>query len=153
MTAVSHSATVDPPTPPLLEAPPPPPPPVDESDAGKEETVKAPKGRRAVGGGCEGQCKGTANGTLRSALAGRGGQARGCYERALRNNAGAEGRLLVALRIGPQGQVCSASVSDQGLGDPGVVQCVRRMFLTGTFPPPAGGCVDVQVPLNFVRKE
>ena len=136
---------------PDLEAPPPPPPPVEELDAGKEPKVDRTAKRSAVGG-CD-NCNGTENPQLRSALAARGGQARGCYERVLRNNAGVEGRLLVNVTIGAQGQVCSARVTDQGLGDAAVANCVQRMFQSATFPPPSGGCVYAAVPLNFVQKK
>jgi len=128
--------------------PPPPPPPEEKPDAGKP-TVKRVSGG---GGGCAGECKGTATATLRSALAGKAGAARGCYERALRNNATLSGRLVVNVRVGPAGQVCSAGVASNALGDPGVASCVVGMFRSASFPPPTGGCVDAQVPMNFIPK-
>jgi len=129
--------------------PPPPPPPPPEEDAGK------PVGKKFVGvggGGCSGECKGTASAALRSALAGKAGAARGCYERGLRNNPTLQGRLVVNVRIGPAGQVCSAGVASNALGDPGVASCVVGMFRSATLPAPQGGCVDAQVPMNFVPK-
>ncbi len=152
-------ATTDPvptataaPTPTPDEPPPPPPP----EDAGKEaapkKVAKGGKVYKGGGGGCSGTCKGTASAALRSALRGKAGQARGCYERALRNNAALKGRLTVNVRIGPQGQVCSASVGSNTLGDPGVGSCVRQMFSSGKFPAPSGGCVDTAVPMNFVPR-
>jgi hypothetical protein len=151
--APTESAAVpEPSRAPTLEAPPPPPPPVEEPDGGNKDAGAEKPRRASIAGACEAECKGTASSQLRSALAARGGQARGCYERVLRTNAGLEGRLLVSARVGPSGQVCSLRVADQGLGDQGVANCVQRMFQTGGFPPPAGGCVDVQVPLNFVQK-
>jgi TonB family protein len=136
---------------PELEAPPPPPPPVEELDAGKAPKA-SPAVKKAVGGGCDGNCNGIETPQLRSALASRGAQAKGCYERALRNNAGVEGRLLVSVTVGAQGQVCSSRVTDQGLGDVAVANCVQRMFQSASFPPPAGGCVNMAVPLHFVQK-
>jgi outer membrane biosynthesis protein TonB len=147
----AQSAPVETQQAPELEAPPPPPPPVEELDAGKDQKLDR-TAKRAAPSGCDANCNGSASAQLRSALAGRGGQARGCYERVLRNNTGIEGRLLVSVTVGTQGQVCSARVTDQGLGDPAVANCVQRMFLSGTFPPPSGGCVNVDVPLNFVQK-
>ncbi len=149
--AVTPSAPVESPAPPELEVPPPPPPPIEELDAGKEPKTIGPA-KRGSAGGCDANCNGTENPQLRSALASRGAQARGCYERVLRNNAGVEGRLLVSVTIGTQGQVCSVRVTDQGLGDVGVANCVQRMFQSGTFPAPSGGCVYAAVPLNFVQK-
>lgn len=128
--------------------PPPPPPPPETPDAGKS-TIKrvAPNG-----GGCAGECKGQDSAALRSALAGKAGAARGCYERALRNNPTLSGRLVVNVRVGPGGQVCSAGVASNPLGDQGVASCVVGMFRSASFPAPQGGCVDAQVPMNFIPK-
>ncbi|HMR75904.1 MAG TPA: AgmX/PglI C-terminal domain-containing protein [Polyangiaceae bacterium] len=137
---------------PVLEAPPPPPPPVEE-DAGDKKAATDPK--RVVGGGgggCGGDCKGTATPQLQSALRGRAGQSRGCYERGLRQNSLLQGKITIAVRIGPAGQVCSANIASNSVGDPGVASCVLGMFRSGTFPAPKGGCVDAAVPMNFVPK-
>ena len=134
----------------VFEQPPPPPPPPDTPDDAGTTQVK--KGTYIAGGGCAGECKGADSSQLRSALAGKAGQARGCYERALRQTATLQGRLVVNVRVGPQGQVCSAGVGSNGLGDPGVASCVVGMFRSASFPAPAGGCVDAQGPMNFVPK-
>ena len=145
-------ATPPPPPPqaPMLEEPPPPPPPPEEVvDSGTKTTVIKKVG---ASGGCAGECTGKEPAGLRSALAAKAGQARGCYERALRQNATLSGRLAVSVRIGPGGAVCSANVAQNGLGDPGVASCVVAMFRGASFPAPEGGCVDAQVPMNFVPK-
>lgn len=153
--AQPQQPTAPPPPPPttpqVFEAPPPPPPPLPpvEEDAGKKPVTKLVGGG---GGGCAGECKGTATAALQSALAGKAGAARGCYERGLRQNAMLQGRLVVSVRVGPTGQVCSAGVASNGLGDPGVASCVVGLFRSASFPPPQGGCVDTQVPMNFVPK-
>ncbi len=130
-----------------------PPPPPPEEDAGKapEEDPKAPpkKAGGVGGGGCSGECKGTAPANFQSALRAKAGQARGCYDRALRQNSELQGKLTVALRVGPQGQACSVNVSGS-LGDPSVISCVTGLFRSGTYPAPSGGCVEAAVPLNFV---
>ena len=139
---------------PVFDNPPPPPPPVEEvkdAEAEKTETKKVVKG----GGGttaCSGPCNGTATSAVQGALRAKGGQARGCYERALRLNPTLQGRVMVSARVGAQGQMCSASISQNTLGDPGVAACISQMFRAGKFPPPKGGCVDVNVPLNFVPR-
>jgi len=129
--------------------PPPPPPPPPEEDAGKEPVGKIVG---TGGGACTGECKGTATAALQSALAAKAGAARGCYERGLRQNATLQGRLVISVRVGPGGQVCSAGVASNGLGDPGVASCVVGLFRSASFPSPEGGCVDTQVPMNFVPK-
>ena len=135
----------------LDEPPPPPPPPPVEADAGKPEEKKKVV---ATGGPnpCSKECTGTATAALTSALAGRAGQSRSCYEKALSSNATLEGTLTIGVKVGPGGQVCSARVVADGLHDPGVSNCVVNRFLGTTFPAPQGGCADVNVPLRFMPK-
>ena len=133
-----------------LEEPPPPPPKLVEEDAGKapQKTVV-----RKGGGsfGCGGDCSGPSP-QLQAALRGKAGQARGCYERALRQNNLLQGRVVVSVRIGPQGQVCNANIVQNALADPSVAGCVVQMFRAGSFPAPQGGCAEANVPMNFIPK-
>jgi hypothetical protein len=139
---------------PVFEEPPPPPPPVEElKDAGAAPKQAGKKLVSSGGGGCAGECKGEAPGNLRATLSAKGAQARGCYERALRQNNMLQGRIKIGLGIGPNGSVCSANVTSNELGDPGVASCVLQMFRSSTFPSPQGGCVDAEVPLKFEPKK
>jgi hypothetical protein len=136
---------------PVFEEPPPPPPP-PEPDAG---TAVAPVAKKRVSSGpspCSGTCKGTAPGALQGALGAAAGGARGCYERALRQNAMLQGKLVVAVKVGPSGAPCGASIASDTLGDPSISACVLQKFRSRTFPAPVGGCVDVQVPISFKPK-
>lgn len=99
---------------------------------------------------CEGDCVGNATVDLQSALRAKAGQARSCYERALTHNSTLAGSALISVRVGPNGEPCSASVGQDTLGDAAVTNCVVQRFRTGKFPKPAGGCVDVAVPISFV---
>jgi len=138
-------------TPTFEEPPPPPPPPEEPVDAGVE---KKPASKRVVSsmGGCNGECTGQATGNFRAQLSAKAAQARPCYERALRQNSHLQGRMKVSLRVGPNGSVCSASVTLNEVGDPGVATCVLQMFRSSTFAAPQGGCVDAEVPLRFEPK-
>jgi hypothetical protein len=111
------------------------------------------KGNVSGGATCSAECKGEPSPALTGALSGRAGQARGCYDRALRNNNMLEGRMTVAVKISSTGQVCSANIAKNELSDPGLTSCVLQMFRSGTFPQPKGGCVDANVPLNFKKKD
>jgi outer membrane biosynthesis protein TonB len=135
-----------------LEESVPPPPAEEDAGAAPTDTPKTAKKTGGGGGGCEAECRGTASADLQSALRGKAGQARGCYERALRQNATLEGRLVVNVRVGPRGQVCSAGVATDALHDAAVSQCVVQMFRSAVLPAPAGGCVDTAVPMNFKPK-
>ena len=136
----------------LDEPPPPPPPPPPPEDSAKPDE-KGPKKLGSTGPNpCSKECTGTASGALTSALAGRAGQSRSCYEKALSSNATLEGTLTVGVKVGSGGQVCSARVIADGLHDPGVSNCVVNRFMGATFPAPQGGCAEVNVPLRFMPK-
>ena len=111
----------------------------------------------ACEGTCEGDCSAECTGTpapqFASQLQGLAGRARGCYERALLQNSELKGRLMVSLKVGGNGQVCSANVTSNQTGDPGLSSCVAQIFRSSTYAAPKNGCVDAQVPLNFVPKQ
>lgn len=141
---VAREAEAPPPPPMEVEPPAPQPPPTAEV----KPEVEKPVAKRPSG--CDGTCKGIATAQLQSALRSKAGQARSCYERALTHNSSLAGSALVNLRIGSGGETCSASVGKDTLGEPQVMNCVVQRFKSGKFPKPAGGCVDVAVPLSFV---
>lgn len=138
---------------PTLDEAPPPPPSEDELKEKEPAPSDAPAGPAKGSGGCSGECKGQLTPALQSGLRARGGQARGCYDRALRNNSMLEGKLTVQVRIGPMGTACDARITADSLGDPAVSSCVTQIFKSAKFPAPTGGCVDTAVPLNFVAKQ
>jgi hypothetical protein len=153
-TATDASKTSAPPKATLEMAPPPPPPP-EEEDAGAADAEVAPSGQKAKKAGkgpCQPPCKGKVTGTLQAALRGRAGQARRCYERALRLNPSLQGRMTINVTVGSNGQVCSASIGSNSLGDHSVATCVVGSFQGAQLPPPQGGCVNAAVPVNFVPK-
>ncbi len=108
-------------------------------------------GRAASGCGA-GPCGGSAGPELRRALVERVGQAQSCYRSSLFDRPGLRGTLTLSVRVGSGGQVCSAAVTGDDLGDPLVAACVTNLVRTGRFPAPDGGCVDAVVPMNFVPK-
>ncbi len=146
--------------PPVTEAPPPPPPPPPkvEEDAGKEAepTKKAVVGT-AGGSGVHGcgvkVCQGNAGADLRSAMQSKAGQARSCYQNALRSDSTLAGRMTVGIRVGTNGLACSAGVTSDSMGNQQVANCVTRLFRAGKYPLPKGGCVDMAVPMNFQQKK
>lgn len=134
-------------------APPPPPEEEEEKKADEEEKPKTGTVAKPSGpAGCGGDCKGNATPQLQSALAARGAMARSCYNTALRQNPNLEGRMTMSVRVSPSGAVCSAYVSSNSLGDQAVASCAAAKFRAGSFPAPTGGCVNVNVPLNFTKK-
>lgn len=139
------------PPPPVFDIPAPP-----EIEAGLDAEADAKKPAVGTTGAtlCSNPCTGNVPPALRSALSSTAGAARGCYERALRTNSMLQGRMMVAVRVASNGNVCSASVVQDSVGSPQVSSCVGGLFRGKRFPPVTGGrCADVQVPLSFKPRE
>lgn len=130
----------------------PPPPPDDEKPEPSASTAKPKAPTGPGGGGCGSGCSGTPGAGMSGQISAMGGAARGCYERALRNNAQLQGRISVALTIDSSGTICGASVANDTMGDGSVAQCVLSMFRGKKVAAPSGGCVQASVPLNFQPK-
>jgi len=137
---------------PILEAPAPPPPPAEEpAPAAVDPGTQPKKGAAASAGGpCAGECQGTETQALKSQLAGLGRTARRCYEKALNTNSELKGRIVVSVRVGSAGQVCGASIASNETGDAALGACVAQKYRTAQLSAPQGGCIDAEVPLNFV---
>lgn len=124
----------------------PPPPPVE--DAGQED--KKPGTLQKAGNPCEVKsCSGASTPELEKALGFRATQARRCYNSALSQDSTLQGKLTVSVRIAANGQVCSANIASNEMGSQQVAACVSNSFRNGAYPAPKGGCVDVNVPMNF----
>lgn len=136
---------------PVFEAPPPPPPPPPEPSA-SAEPADVKSARRGPPAGCGGPCEGSEPPGLQGQLAAKAGLSRRCYERALLHNPSLQGRMMVSLRVGPNGVVCHANVTQNDLGDAGVASCVAQIFRSSSFAAPQGGCVEAQVPIRFSPK-
>lgn len=137
-------------TPALAEPPPPPPPPPVEEHVPEAGVTPVATGTYNP---CGNKCGGSATNALSTAMSVRAGAARPCYERALRLNSALSGKLMVNVRVDPNGNVCGASVSQDGIHSPEVTNCVLGMFRSAKFPAPSGGCLEVNVPLSFVPRE
>lgn len=130
--------------------PPPPPPPAEEVSAAPSAQPVTNGTVRSGKSPCSGECKGEVTAALRSALAGRGGAGRRCYEKSLSQNATLSGKMTVHVKVSTQGTVCAASVTNDTLQEPALANCILGVFRTSVLPTPQGGCVEVDVPLNFV---
>jgi len=140
----------------------PPPPPEEEpegeggEDGGGDEAAKPGPKKVASGGPAAKVCsacgKGVPSGALKSAVSQTMGLARGCYNRALRGNAG-EGRILVSVSVGADGTLCGASLASNTTGNAALGACVLGKFSGRSYPPPESGCVVLNAPINFSMKQ
>jgi hypothetical protein len=93
---------------------------------------------------------GTAPPELGPALQVRGTQARRCYNEALARDPSLRGHVVFDVRIGAAGNVCSVNVTSNDMATPAVANCAAHILGSGSYPAPRGGCVDSNVPFNFV---
>jgi hypothetical protein len=136
------SETVARPT--LTDAPPPPP---EDVPSAAPSTPSVRVANVGCGGGT---CNGTSNPRLEKEVQTRAVRAKGCYQRALRQNEGIRGSMSVSLRIDGTGNVCRADVVGDTTGSADVASCVVGMFRGQRLgAAPSGGCVEMRVPLRF----
>lgn len=130
----------------------PPPPVIEDSgaDGGKKIVIV-----QGMGNQCDAKkCTGASNPDIETALSFRAKQAHRCYDNALAQDATLRGKVSIAVRIGANGQACSAGVASNEMASaPGVANCVVGYFRGQSFPQPKGGCVDVNIPINFVPRQ
>ncbi len=128
------------------------PPPAPIEDAGPEAGKKI----IIVQGGaqCDSKkCSGTNSEELNTALSFRAKQAHRCYDNALAQDPTLKGKISIAVRVGANGQVCSAGVASNDMGNAMVANCVVNYFRGQTLPAPKGGCIDANIPINFVPRQ
>jgi hypothetical protein len=61
--------------------------------------------------------------------------------------------VTVSVRVGANGQSCSAGIASNEMSSSNVGACVTGFFRGTNFPAPKGGCVDVNIPINFVPRQ
>ena len=132
-----------------VDIPPPPPLPPPVPEAGVTKVVST---GGAGGNGCEQTaCSGSATDDLRKTLSTRARAAHRCYDEALAQDSSLKGQVVINVRVGYNGTVCAASVASSELSNPAVGACIANRFRTGArLAPPAGGCVDVNVPIALL---
>jgi hypothetical protein len=78
---------------------------------------------------------------------------RNCYNKGLASNPDLQGSVRVTAKIGPNGEVLSATpTGGAGLGDE-VVSCVVRRVQSATFSPPEGGGATIVIPVTFALQK
>lgn len=118
------------------------------SASGASKTVKGPTGSAQVGGAAV-----TGNvANAQSVVAGMGAGFRRCYNRGLQTDPTMKGSVRITARIGPNGEVLSASPSGGGGLSGDVIGCVVARVQSAQFAPPDGGGATVVIPVSFVSQ-
>lgn len=127
------------------------PPPVEDAggDAGRKTVVTQGSSNQ-----CDAKkCSGGSTSELETALSFRTRQAHRCYDNALAQDPTLRGKITLSVRVGSNGQTCSAGIASNEMGSSNVATCVANQFRGATFPAPKGGCVDLNIPINFVPRQ
>ncbi len=128
------------------------PPPIE--DAGPDAGKKIIYTQVGTASQCDAKkCSGSTTNEVETALQFRVKQAHRCYDNALAQDPTLKGKITVAVRVGANGQVCSAGIASNEMSSPNVANCVTGYFRGANMPSPKGGCVDVNIPINFVPRQ
>jgi hypothetical protein len=119
------------------------------SAAGATAKVKGPTGSAQVGGAA---VSGGSVANASSVVAGMAAGFRRCYNRGLQTDPTMKGSVRVTAKIGPNGEVLSASPSGGGGLSGEVVSCVVARVQSAQFAPPEGGSALVVIPVTFVSQ-
>jgi hypothetical protein len=118
--------------------------------AGTGATVSGPKGNATPGSA---EVRGGSVSNADRVVAGMRAGFRACYNRGLASNPDLQGSVRITAKIGPNGEVLSATPSATGsLGDE-VVNCVVRRVQSATFSPPEGGGATIVIPVTFALQK
>ena len=132
-------------TPPPL---PPPPPPASTvaTPVPQELSPTLPAGCGVI------KCEGHASPELVAALTFAARAAHSCYDRALVTQPNLQGNVLLATRIGADGQLCGVKVKKTDLPAPAVADCMVESFTKRLepFPRPADGCLEADIPIALL---
>ena len=106
-------------------------------------------GNAQVGGGI---VSGGNVGNASSVIAGMAAGFRRCYNRGLVDSPDMTGSVRITAKIGPSGEVLSASPSGGGGLSGEVVSCVAARVTSAQFAPPEGGGATIVIPVTFVTQ-
>ena len=77
---------------------------------------------------------------------------RSCYNKGLANDPSMAGKLVLSIKIAPNGDVSSVSKAGGSGLSPDVEQCIIRKAKNATVGAPGGSGSTVQVPVTFVKQ-
>lgn len=118
--------------------------------SGPAATVKGPTGTANVGSAA------VSGGSVSNAdrvVAGMRAGFRACYNRGLANNPDLHGSVKIVARVGPNGDVVSATPQGGTTLGQDVVDCVVRRVKSASFDPPSGGGATVVIPVTFALQK
>jgi hypothetical protein len=118
------------------------------ASAGSAQKVKGPVGSASIGGAA---VSGGNVANASSVVAGMAAGFRRCYNKGLQEDPNMKGSVRITAKIGPNGEVLSASPSGSGLSGT-VISCVAARVSSAQFAPPEGGGATIVIPVTFVSQ-
>lgn len=119
------------------------------SAQGATAKVKGPQGSANIGGAIN---TGGNVSNAQSVVAGMAAGFRRCYNRGLQEDPAMKGSVKITAKIGPNGEVLSASPSGGGGLSGTVIGCVAARVSSAQFAPPEGGGATIVIPVSFVSQ-
>lgn len=118
--------------------------------SGPAATVKGPTGTANVGSAAvSGGSVSNADRVVAQMRAGF----RACYNRGLASNPDLHGSVKIVAKVGPNGDVVSATPQGGSTLGQDVVDCVVKRVKSGQFDPPSGGGATVVIPVTFALQK
>lgn len=119
------------------------------ASVGAVQKVKGPVGNAQIGGA--NVSGGNVNGAS-GVVAGMAAGFRRCYNKGLAEDPNMKGSVRITAKIGPNGEVLSASPSGGGGLSGTVISCVTARVSSAQFSPPEGGGATIVIPVTFVSQ-
>jgi hypothetical protein len=119
------------------------------ASAGSAQQVKRPVGNANIGGAA---VSGGSVANASSVVAGMAAGFRRCYNKGLAEDPSMKGSVKITAKIGPNGEVQSASPSGGGGLSGTVVGCVAARVSSAQFAAPEGGGATIVIPVTFVSQ-
>lgn len=138
------ASAAPPPSASAQEDPTPIPPPVDEQPVAPAPDAKTPRGAATIGAVVGG---GVANAA--AVVSGMSAGFRRCYNKGLVADPTMKGSVRITAKIGPSGEVVSATPSAAKGLSPSVVTCLATRVSSATFAAPEGGGAVLVVPITL----
>ncbi len=117
-------------------------------NAGTERKVEGPKGEAQLGGS-------TATVPISDAdrvIAGLRPRFRQCYQTGLNSDPSMSGKVVITAKVGPNGEVSDANVSQNTGLSQSVASCIANVVKRAQFNPPGGGGSTLNIPVTFVQQ-
>lgn len=119
------------------------------STAGAARDVGGPKGDAQLGGTSMTVPVSNAD----RVIAGLRPRFKSCYQRGLNSDPTMAGKVVIAAKVGPNGEVNDAPIESNSGLSPEVASCIARVVRSAQFDAPGGNGSTIRIPVTFVQQK